>query len=562
MALKDNWRIRAMNISTKKSTLGILGRLVVGFGVMTLVIVVSMGVILLAVSNAKSNAKEVINTTLPIYDTLLDLNTLVYESESAVNNLILTKDSKFKTNFNSVWDDIASTQSTIDGYLKASDDQKSINAWNNIKSLLNQVRDKQNELVLAVSQSSTVPTSLIIEHINLTSSLNNELNHINSKGNSAGLLDIQSSKLNTGSEEIVAHMDFISITSYIVTIFSVLFALLIGYLTTAAINKHIGAYRKHSSRIASGDLTQQIEVLTNDEMGQLGQDLNVMTSSLANITKQITEASHNMVSMLEEVRHAVDVQSSGASEQASSVTQVTASLEEIEKSSTQTMDKAKALGEIAQRTQEKGRLGVDAVEQSVLGMKEVRDKVQMIAQTILDLSNQTQQVGEITSVVNNLAQQSKMLALNASIEAAKAGEAGKGFAVVASEVKNLAEQSEQSTAQVQKILEDIKHATEKAVMVTEEGTKGVDQGTSLVEQTGELIRSLNDVIHETSIATKQIEAAISQEGIGIEQITAGMTEINQVTASFVSSAKQTSEAIANLANITKNLKAYVDTYKV
>src|SRR4029077_15008864 len=116
------------------------------------------------------------------------------------------------------------------------------------------------------------------------------------------------------------------------------------------------------------------------------------------------------------------------------------------------------LGEIAERTQEKGQLGLEAVEQSIQGMKSVRDKVQMIAQTILDLSNQTQQVGEITSVVNTLAQQSKMLALNASIEAAKAGEAGKGFAVVATEVKNLAEQSEQSTTQVQKILEDIRRA--------------------------------------------------------------------------------------------------------
>jgi methyl-accepting chemotaxis protein len=207
-------------------------------------------------------------------------------------------------------------------------------------------------------------------------------------------------------------------------------------------------------------------------------------------------------------------------------------------------------------------MGLEAVEQSVLGMKSVREKVQMIAQTILDLSHQTQQVGEITAVVNNLAQQSKMLALNASIEAAKAGEAGKGFAVVAFEVKNLAEQSEQSTTQVQKILEDIRHATEKAVMVTEEGTKGVDYGTGLVEQTGGIIRNLNDVIHETTLASQQIEAAVRQESAGIEQITAGMNEINQVTSSFLDSIKQTTEAMSNLAAITKNLKSNVDVYKV
>jgi len=318
----------------------------------------------------------------------------------------------------------------------------------------------------------------------------------------------------------------------------------------------------HSSNVASGDLTKRLTLPDDKAMSQLGNDLNLMTEGLASITKQITQACHNMVTTIEEVKHAVDVQSSGASEQASSINEITASIEEIEKSSTQTMDKAKALGETAERTREKGQQGLEAVEQSVLGMKAVREKVQLIAQTILDLSNQTQQVGEITALVNTLAQQSKMLALNASIEAAKAGEAGKGFAVVATEVKNLAEQSEQATSQVQKILEDIRHATEKAVMVTEEGTKGVDYGTSLVEQTGEVVRNLSDVIHETTIGTQQIETAIRQESVGIEQITAGMNEINQVTGSFVESAKQTTEAINNLASIAKSLKERVDTYKI
>ena len=226
------------------------------------------------------------------------------------------------------------------------------------------------------------------------------------------------------------------------------------------------------------------------------------------------------------------------------------------------MTKAKDLGNVAEKTRQSGQLGLESIESSVLGMKSVRDRVQIIAQTILDLSRQTQQVGEITAVVNNLAQQSKMLALNASIEAAKAGDAGKGFAVVAAEVKNLAEQSEQSTSQVQKILEDIRIATEKAVMVTEEGTKGVDNGLQMIERTGDVIRDLNDVIREASIASQQIEAAVRQESAGIEQITAGMNEINIVTTSFVESVGQTTEAMDNLSSVTKKLQSSVETYKI
>lgn len=326
--------------------------------------------------------------------------------------------------------------------------------------------------------------------------------------------------------------------------------------------KTANTFSQHSSRISQGDLTQRISIENTNEMSQLGKDLNTMTDNLANITHRITEACHNMVSTLEEVKQSVNIQTTGATEQASSINEITASLEEIEKSSSQTIEKTKALGEAAERTREKGQLGLDAVEQSIQGMKSIREKVQTIAQTILDLSNQTQQVGEITNVVNTLAQQSKMLALNASIEAAKAGDAGKGFAVVAAEVKNLAEQSENATSQVQKILEDIRHATEKAVMATEEGTKGVDHGAELLEQTGDVVRNLSDVIHETTIASEQIAAAIRQEGIGIEQITAGMNEINQVTSSFVTSVKQTTEAIEDLAEIAKGLKDNVDIYKM
>lgn len=326
--------------------------------------------------------------------------------------------------------------------------------------------------------------------------------------------------------------------------------------------KTANVFSNHSSQVAAGDLTKRISFECKNEMNQLGKDLNTMTDSIASITKKIMDACHNMVSTIEEVKHSVDVQSSGSTEQASSINQITVSLEEIEKSSSQTIEKAKNLGEVADRTRAKGEEGLIAVDESISGMKAVRDRVQTIAQTILELSNQTQQIGEITAVVTTLAQQSKMLALNASIEAAKAGEAGKGFAVVASEVKTLAEQSEQSTIQVQKILEDIRRATEKAVMATEEGTKGVDHGTSLVEKTGQIVASLRDVIHETTIASQQIEAAIRQEGVGIEQITAGMNEINQVTSSFVESVNQTNEAINNLAITAKSLKEYVDIYQL
>jgi len=201
------------------------------------------------------------------------------------------------------------------------------------------------------------------------------------------------------------------------------------------------------------------------------------------------------------------------------------------------------------------------VEQAVAGMGVIRERVENIAHTILALSEQTQQIGEITDVVSSIAQQSKMLALNASIEAAKAGEAGKGFAVVAAEVKELAIQSQQSTAQVQKILQDIRRATDRAVMATEEGNRRVDAGVILVEKSGEMMKQLSEVIDETVRASRQIVAAVQQEVIGIDQVSNSMNEINKVTSQFVSSTQQTQDAAINMNEVAERLKACVSIYK-
>src|SRR5207253_3648111 len=124
------------------------------------------------------------------------------------------------------------------------------------------------------------------------------------------------------------------------------------------------------------------------------------------------------------------------------------------------------------------------------GVADIRQKVQFIAETILALSEQSQQIGEIIASVGDLADQSNLLALNAAIEANRAGEHGKGFSVVAQEIRSQAEQSKAATAQVRAILSDIQRATNAAVMATEQGTKGADAGGRLIERAGRTIEQL------------------------------------------------------------------------
>lgn len=331
---------------------------------------------------------------------------------------------------------------------------------------------------------------------------------------------------------------------------------------STVLKEKVAQYRASVGKIAQGDLTQFIETEGDDDLSQLGGNLNNMTEGLARMAGEIKEASNTMNATLAELLGAINSQSSGASEQAAAVNQTTSTLEEIKATSNQTLEKAKMLGEMAERTRREGEQGSSAVQEAIAGMEAVRARVESIAQTILALSEQTQQIGEITSVVTNLAQQSKMLALNASIEAAKAGEAGKGFAVVAAEVKELAEQSQQSTAQVQKILQDIRHATDRAVMATEEGSKGVDTGVLLVQRSADVMRQLGEVIRETSLASQQIVAAVRQEAVGIEQVALAMGEINKVTSQFVTSTQQSKQVSNDLGVVTARLRDSVGVYRI
>ncbi len=499
-----------------KFVLGIRGSLYLGFSILTVVILIAISFIITQTTSANNHANQLINHELPLSDRSHDLMEMIEGTFNAVQSYYIDANPTYKISFDQYWmninKDILEIEKNTHHWIDSD-----ILEWNHVKSTLDQLKQNQAKVFDASFDKSNKP---YIDHIRtIINGVYDVIDGpINNQGERVGgMFDRQYNNLQTHAQAIMVELNNVKLTEYIMVVSIILISILIASLTV---------------------------------------------NGLSSITKKIMDACHNMVSTIEEIKHSVDVQSSGSTEQASSINQITVSLEEIEKSSSQTIEKAKALGEIADKTREKGEEGLNAVEESISGMKAVLDKVQAIAQTILDLSNQTKQIGEITAVVTTLAQQSKMLALNASIEAAKAGEAGKGFAVVASEVKTLAEQSEQSTIQVQKILEDIRRATEKAVMATEEGTKGVDHGTGLVEKTGGIIANLRDVIHETIIASQQIEAAIHQEGIGIEQITSGMNEINQVTSSFVESVRQTNEAINNLAIIAKNLKEYVDIYQL
>ncbi len=196
------------------------------------------------------------------------------------------------------------------------------------------------------------------------------------------------------------------------------------------------------------------------------------------------------------------------------------------------------------------------------GMNRIREQMETIAESIVNLSEQGQAIGEIIATVNDLAEQSNLLAVNAAIEAAKAGEHGKGFAVVAHEVRSLAVQSKEATAQVRTILNDIQKATNAAVMATEQGSKAVEAGERQSGEAGEAIRLLADSIADSADASTQIAASSHQQTVGMEQVAQAMENIKQASTLSVTSTRQAEQSAQNLHELGQKLKGLVEQFKL
>jgi methyl-accepting chemotaxis protein len=327
----------------------------------------------------------------------------------------------------------------------------------------------------------------------------------------------------------------------------------------------VSGYTRFIETVAQGNLKQRLELNgggADDDLVRLGMNLNNMVENLRGMALQIRDTVSSVSSTVVQIQAATTQQTAAATEQDASVTQTVATVEEVRATVQQTASRAQSVSSVSQNSVQVSRSGQQAVTDTLQGMETLRQRVHDIAENILMLSERTQQIGEIIDTVNSLAEQSKLLALNASIEAARAGEEGKGFAVVAMEVRQLAEQSREATAHVRRILSEIQQATNTAVMVTEEGSKGAESGMRMAQNAGEAIRNLAATIEEAAQAAMQIAASTNQQTNGMDQLAAAMTQIQQAAAQTAASTRQTEQSMRQLNDMAHRLESAVKRYEI
>ena len=314
------------------------------------------------------------------------------------------------------------------------------------------------------------------------------------------------------------------------------------------------------SQIVKGDLTGRIQPFSDKDIW--GDLYTQMLNHLRQLASQMQEATDNLSKTNSNISAATAEQAATVTEQAASVTETATAVEEVRQTAKQSVERAQLVSEMASNTLKLTENGLDAAKRTEAGILSLKDQVRHIAETILNLSEQTLQIGEIIASVNDIADQSNLLALNAAMEAARAGEAGRGFAVVAGEVRNLAEQSRQATAQVSGILSEIQKAANTAVMVTEKGTKSAESGVELAQSTGDSIRVIREHTQKAVAAAEQIAASARQQLAGMDQITRAMENINQGATQTQKGMQQVDQAAQNLNDLAGQLTSIVQQYKI
>jgi X-X-X-Leu-X-X-Gly heptad repeat protein len=315
-----------------------------------------------------------------------------------------------------------------------------------------------------------------------------------------------------------------------------------------------------AQKIAGGDL--RVKVQPQSERDKFGNAFSSMVENLRKMTSQIAEGINVLSSSAGQISSSTTQLAAGAIETATAVSQATTTVEEVRQAAQVSSQKAKAVSENTRNVAQVSQTGTKSTEETIAGITRIRQQMEAIADSTVRLSEQTQTIGQIVSSVEDLAAQSNLLAVNASIEAAKAGEQGKGFAVVAQEVRTLAEQSKQATSQVRTILTDIQKATSAAVMATEQGSKAVEAGVKQSGQAGESIRSLADSVTEAAQAATQIAASSQQQLVGVDQVASAMESVKQASSQNAESAKQLEAAVHNLKDLGQKLKESVAHYRV
>ena len=315
------------------------------------------------------------------------------------------------------------------------------------------------------------------------------------------------------------------------------------------------------SDVAKGDLTVEAEV-TEDVTGAIADSFNHMIYQLRHIVLNVQDATLQVSSSASYIQSTAEQLADGSSTQAEQIIDSSAALDEMAVSIQQVSENASLSSTVAEQALANAKQGAQAVQNTIQGMQRIRSQVQETAKRIKRLGERSQEISEIVQLIGDIADRTSILALNASIQAARAGEAGRSFAVVAEEVERLAERATNATKQIGSLVNTIQSETNEAVIAMEESTHEVVQGSQVADKAGQALSEIESVSSRLADLIQSISLASTQQARGSDNLSKAMNEISEVTQHTATGTKQTASAISQLASLADGLRESVSTFRI
>jgi methyl-accepting chemotaxis protein len=348
----------------------------------------------------------------------------------------------------------------------------------------------------------------------------------------------------------------------IITFISIALAIIIAWVTLTSITRPLRRVNEMLHVVASGDLSRKLDESGNDEFAQLSHNCNLLIESLRTLIQSIVSRSTQLATAAEQTS-AVTAQSTTAiEEQRIQVEQAASATTEMSSTAQSVLSSANdALGEIKQADDEAERVKVISGRNRQT-IELLANEVESASQVINKLQQDSASIGSILDVIRGIAEQTNLLALNAAIEAARAGEQGRGFAVVADEVRTLASRTQESTQEIQNMIEVLQGGAEKAVSVMETGKK---QATNCVEQSVQAEQALDTIthaVHEAFDRSSQIATAAEEQSVVAHEISENLESIVAIAEQTTAGSKQTAESSSEVARLAEELQHSVQEFKI
>lgn len=324
------------------------------------------------------------------------------------------------------------------------------------------------------------------------------------------------------------------------------------------INEAIDALEK----IASGDLTVKISKKYSGDHEKIKDSINNVTHSLGKTLNDVSLAAVAAASAAHQISSSTEEMAAGANEQSSQTTEVAGAVEEMTKTIFETTKNTTRAAEASKNAGTVALEGGKVVKETINGMIRISDVVKQSSQTVQALGKSSNEIGEIIQVIDDIADQTNLLALNAAIEAARAGEQGRGFAVVADEVRKLAERTSKATQEIASMIKQIQKDTDGAVKSMKLGTDEVEKGKILAEKAGQSLKEIIAGAENVADIVTQVAVASEEQSRTSEQITQNIELINNVTQQNATGVRQIAHAAEELNLLTGNLQKLISGFKV